>query len=257
MIARLFLVILAAALVPTAQAACVAESGRQTAALVELYTADGCTSCLPADRWLAQLESRFPPDALIPLALHVDLRDYLGSRDPQAERRFAQRERRLLLLQRMALVYTPRVFLQGGDFQPWASNAFDEAVRGINARPARAHLKVEIRTAGPSGLDAVVQVDLLDAAQRADAGLYVAAFQRRPKSEATSGEDEGRRHAHAHVVLEWQGPFSASPEGRFAIERTLPLVPGATPGRSGVAAFVQDRRTAEVLQAVLLAACSP
>jgi hypothetical protein len=35
----------------------------------------------------------------------------------------------------------------------------------------------------------------------------------------------------------------------------VPLLPGATPANSGVAAFVQDRRTGEVLQALLRSAC--
>ena len=149
MIARLFLILLAAAAaVPKVQADCVAQSGRHTAALVELYTAESCATCLAAGHWLSEVGSRFPPDRLIPLAIHVDLRDYLGAKDPQGQRRLAQRERRLLLLQRMALVYTPQVFLQGRDFRPLANPAFDDAVRRINARPARANLKVQIRAAG-------------------------------------------------------------------------------------------------------------
>jgi hypothetical protein len=254
---RAFLGVLAVlVLAPGVQAACVAESGPYTAALVELYTSEGCSSCPPADRWLSRLGSRLPSDRVVPLALHVDYWDYLGWKDPYAQRRFSQRQRRLSLLQRMALVYTPQVVLQGHDFRPWASDAFDEALRRINAEPARARLKVEIRAARPAGLDAAVQAEVSDPA-RQDAGLYVAAFQSRLQSDVASGENAGRRLAHDYVVLEWQGPFPPGPDGHFAIERRLALLPGATPASSGVAAFVQNRRTAEVLQAVLRSACSP
>jgi hypothetical protein len=59
---------------------------------------------------------------------------------------------------------------------------------------------------------------------------------------------------HDHVVLEWQGPFALA--GKTLTERRkVPLLPGATPANSGVAAFVQDRRTGEVLQALLRSAC--
>jgi hypothetical protein len=55
------------------------------------------------------------------------------------------------------------------------------------------------------------------------------------------------------VVLEWLGPFDV--ESRRVERRMLPLLPGATAANSGAAAFVQNRRTGEVLQALLRSAC--
>ena len=57
------------------------------------------------------------------------------------------------------------------------------------------------------------------------------------------------------VVNIWQGPFPFS-GSRIAQERTLPLVPGAQRANSGVVAFVQNRRTAEVLQVLMLPSCA-
>jgi hypothetical protein len=54
-------------------------------------------------------------------------------------------------------------------------------------------------------------------------------------------------------VLEWLGPFAVT--GRLVERRTLPLLPGAGAANSGAAAFVQNRRTGEVLQALLRSAC--
>src|SRR5688572_32153256 len=101
-------------------AQCVAESGPGTAALVELYTSEGCSSCPPADRWLASLGERHPTGNVVPLALHVDYWDYIGWKDPYAKREFSLRQRKFSQLQRMALVYTPQVLLQGRDFRAWA-----------------------------------------------------------------------------------------------------------------------------------------
>jgi hypothetical protein len=220
---------------------CVARSGERTAALVELYTSEGCSSCPPADRWLSSLAARgYAPERVVPLALHVDYWDYIGWKDPYAKREFSQRQRKLTQRQRLALVYTPQVLLQGRDFRRWGSAAFDEAVAKINAQPARARIALRIRSAKPDRLEVEASAELLDAAQARDAALYLAAYENRLEN---------------RVVLEWRGPFGFGPGLRLERRSELPLLPGAAPAHSGVAAFVQNRRTAEVLQALMLPAC--
>jgi hypothetical protein len=254
---RIFIVFAALlAGLPAQAGECVARSGDRAAALVELYTSEGCSSCPPADRWLSRLGVRFGADRVVPLSLHVDYWDYLGWKDPYAQRKFSQRQRRLSLLQRMALVYTPQVVLQGRDFRAWNTDAFDAEVARINSQPARARLALEIRSAGAGGLATAVEGEVLDPGQIREAALYVAAFQNRLQSELAAGENGGRRLLHDYVVLEWQGPIAPRRDGRFSEVRSLALLPTATPPASGVAAFVQNRRTGEVLQALLLAACS-
>jgi hypothetical protein len=233
------------------QAACVAASGPGTAALVELYTSEGCSSCPPADRWLATLGPRAAAGSIVPLALHVDYWDYIGWKDPYAKREFSLRQRRLSQLQRMALVYTPQVMLQGRDFRQWGSRSFDDAVARINAQAARAQLRLQILGTGPAGLDVATRVTL--AAPTMDADLFVAAYRSRLESRVGAGENRGRTLKHDYVVLEWQGPFPVT--GMLEQRRRLALVPGAAAADSGVAAFVQDRRTGEVLQALLRSAC--
>jgi hypothetical protein len=242
---------------PTFAASCVAESGPRTAALVELYTSEGCSSCPPADRWLSGLAARgYGPDRVVPLSLHVDYWDYIGWKDPYAKREFSLRQRKLSQLQRMALVYTPQVVLQGRDFRQWGGKAFDEAVAKINAQPAGARIRLELLPGNGAALDVSATVALATPGAGGEPSLYLAAYQNRLESRVTSGENRGRRLAHDYVVLEWQGPFAIGPAGRLAERRALPLVPKALPANSGVAAFVQDRSTAQVLQALMLPACS-
>jgi hypothetical protein len=132
-------------------ASCNARSGPKTVALVELYTSEGCNSCPPADRWLSGLGAQgYGPDRVVPLALHVDYWDYIGWKDPYAKREFSQRQRKLTLLQRQALVYTPQVMLQGKDFRGWGARAFDQEWRA-STRSARAptwRLKSALSTRG-------------------------------------------------------------------------------------------------------------
>ena len=251
-----FALVLSLLAAPALAAGCKAQSGDRTVALVELYTSEGCSSCPPADRWLSGLSDRgFTPDRVVPLALHVDYWDYIGWKDPYAKREFSQRQRKLSQLQRMALVYTPQVVLQGRDFPRWGSPAFETTVAAINARPARARIFLEILGATAAAIETRVSAELIDPAQAGDPALYLAVYENRLSSRVTSGENNGRTLTHDHVVLEWQGPFPFAPGGKLSERRALPLLPKGVPERSGVVGFVQDRRTGEVLQALLRSSC--
>ena len=235
---------------------CVAQSGPGTAALVELYTSEGCSSCPPADRWLSGLGPRgYVPGRVVPLSLHVDYWDYIGWKDPFAKGEFSGRQRKMTALQRQAFVYTPQVMLQGEDFRGWGGAAFDRAVERINAQPARARISLEITGVGKRAISVQAQARLLDGSQQADAALYLAAYENKLASQVTAGENRGERLQHDYVVLEWQGPLPFSSGPTLAAARDLPLLPKAVPAHSGVAAFVQNRRTGEVLQALMLPSC--
>jgi hypothetical protein len=247
---------LLAAALPVQAAECSAVSGDKTAALVELYTSEGCSSCPPADRWLSSLgEKGYAPERVVPLSLHVDYWDYIGWKDPYAKRAFSARQRKLTQLQRLAFVYTPQVMLQGKDFRAWGTKAFDEAVARINARPAQASIALALEGAGTASLSVRAQAELYERAPRGDAALYIAAYQNRLLSRVDAGENRGRVLAHDYVVLEWLGPVAFGAGGRIAERRELPLLPGARAADSGVVAFVQNRRSGEVLQALMLPAC--
>jgi len=240
---------------PALGAACAAVSGEGTAALVELYTSEGCDSCPPADRWLSSLpEHGYVPSKVVPLSLHVDYWDYIGWKDPYAKPAFSARQRKLTQLQRLAFVYTPQVMLQGQDFRAWRTPAFDAAVARINAEPARARIALSIEAVGKEKLTAAVRADVLDRGQLRQAALYLASYENRLASAVSAGENRGRTLKHDYVVMEWLGPLEL-PSGTAAERREIPLLPKAIPANSGVVAFVQNRRSLQVLQALMLAVC--
>jgi len=253
---RLALVaLLLAAITPAHGRECSAQSGPHTAALVELYTSEGCDSCPPADRWLQGLGARgYAPERVVPLSLHVNYWDYIGWKDPYAQQRFADRQRRLAQGMRARIVYTPQVLLQGQDFRRWHTGSFDEAVAKINAQPPQATIGLRLQDGRGDTLDTQVSAALRVPAGQPDAVLYVASYENRLESSVSAGENRGRTLQHDYVVFEWVGPIPFT-EGRVEARRALPLLPKAVRANSGVAAFVQNRRTAEVLQALMLPAC--
>jgi hypothetical protein len=230
-------------------AECTAESGAGTAALVELYTSEGCNSCPPADEWMSGLpRAGFGLERIVPLALHVDYWDYIGWKDPFAQRGFTARQREIAAINKGRVIYTPQVVLAGRDYRGWSSaRGFADAVKSINAKPARADIAL---TLGEATFRASANVTQSD--QRADAALYVAVYENGLSNRVTAGENRGVTLHHDFVVREWWGPIAFDPSG--TAEATRPIsVRGAA--KRGLAAFVQSRRTGDVLQALALPAC--
>jgi hypothetical protein len=244
---------LAAAVVSSAlhaaPGACTAKSGAATAALVELYTSEGCDSCPPADRWLSGLPAAgFGPDRVVPLALHVDYWDYIGWKDPFAKALFSARQRELAAIGRSRVVYTPQVVLAGKDFRGWRGGAqFATSVAAINATPARAALELAL-----AGTEIRAQATVPQPGDRDDAALYVAAYESGLANRVTAGENRGATLRHDFVVREWWGPIALDAAGAASLVRQAAAQSLAT---GGVAAFVQRRRTGEVLQALALPGC--
>lgn len=242
---------------PAAAALCTAQSGARTLALVELYTSEGCERCPRAERWLASLRAQgYGADRVAPLALHAEYRDYTGLRDPYAKRVFAARQRKLAQLQRATLVFTPQVLLQGEGFLGWDSPAFAAAVAAINRRLSRARLGITLHAIGAAVAEVELAAELLDGAQRKDAALYLAAYEDKRASRGTAGKHRATTPDHEFVVREWLGPIRFEKGLKITERRSLPLLPGADPKHSGVAAFVQNRASREVLQALMLEPCS-
>jgi hypothetical protein len=234
---------------------CAAKSAATTTALVELYTSEGCDSCPPADRWLSSLGAKgYAPDKLVPIALHVDYWDYIGWKDPYARQAFSARQRRMAALARAAVVYTPQILLQGQDFRAWQGSAFEQAVAKINARPARARLSLLLDTGNKDAFEVEAVAELLEGLPPSDLGLYLGAYENKLVSDVKAGENRGKLLPHDYVVLQWAGPFEFK-GAKLSEHQRLPLLPKAVPANSGVVAFVQNKASGEVLQALMLPAC--
>ena len=79
--------------------------------VVELFTSQGCSSCVAADKLLDQMADR---PGVLALTLPVDYWDYLGWSDTFAKPEFTARQR--AYMQRLARreVYTPQIVVNGG-----------------------------------------------------------------------------------------------------------------------------------------------
>ena len=228
-----------------AQAECIARAESVPVTLVELYTSEGCSSCPPADRWLSQLA----PGRVVPLALHVDYWDYIGWRDRYAQARFGQRQREMVNRGGGRVVYTPQVMLNGRDFRAWHNPAaFDDAVRRNAGRPLQAKLALAVAGGAAQGLSARLTGEVLPRKGRSEA--YLALYENGLVSDVAAGENRGARLRHDYVVRQWLGPLPVGADGRIAVSHTFAPRDGMDFSHAGVAAFIQDSDSGEVLQAV-------
>ena len=114
--------VLATLSLPLAHAggSCQVQSGPTTAALVELYTSEGCSSCPPADDTLRAIRHSAGPHAVvIPLALHVSYWDRIGWKDVFAQKTFDARQSSLVAAVGSKVVYTPQFFVNGREQRNW------------------------------------------------------------------------------------------------------------------------------------------
>ena len=247
------LVAASAAILPiTGIAGCVAQSGPNTAALVELYTSEGCSSCPPADKQLSRLPQALDPAAVVvPLSLHVGYWDYIGWKDPFAQDAFAERQSWLVHVNRQGVVYTPHFFVSGTELLSWQGSFRDE-VRRLNGKPAEAQIRIEATLAANDKL-----ILSADAAARGTGdrnGLYLAVAENGLVSKVTRGENGGVTLAHDHVVRVWIGPIPLA-NGEARVHREIALPASWNRAQLEVVGFVEDARSGKVLQAVEARQC--
>ncbi len=244
---------LAATLPLTGFAACEAQSGPKTAALVELYTSEGCSSCPPADQQLSRLHQVLDPTAtVVPLALHVGYWDYIGWKDPYAQSAFEQRQSWLVHTNRHDTVYTPQFFVGGAELRSWRG-ALADKVRQLNAAPAAAAIHVRAAVAADGSLTLDAEAKTLAAA--GPAALYLALAESGLASSVTRGENSGSTLKHDHVVRAWIGPVRLV-AGAAKVQREIALPADWNRARLELVAFVQDERSGGVLQALSARQCA-
>lgn len=244
-----FLLLLWAAFAAAAQQTCVAVSGSQRVALVELYTSEGCSSCPPADRQLSLIGA--PANThVVALALHVNFWDYIGWKDPFARAEFTDRQRWLIGVNGSRTLYTPHFFVGGQEVRDRAQ--VGAAIRAASQRAAMARIRLEATHRSQGGLE--IRVNASDAAAGAPLGLYVAVTESGLSTDVKAGENRGATLQHDHVVRHWLKPVQLR-QGAAQVSHVVALSPDQAKKGVNVVAFVQNDRTGEVLQAASAAAC--
>ena len=227
---------------------CSKSSPTHSAALLELYSSEGCSSCPPADKLLSQLATGSDANLLVPLALHVDYWDYLGWQDRFASSQFTARQRTLSAATHSNTIYTPEFFLNGQEFRGSMSELRD-AVAWINQQPAKASIKLNQEPILADKLPLTVTTSSSQAGT-----VYVALTEQGLVSKVKAGENGGATLHHDAVARDWLTAFSFPANKSMTSKVTLTIPTDAVVANLTVVGFIQDQ-SGTVLQSIRLPVC--
>jgi hypothetical protein len=182
-----------------------ALAGERTApVVVELFTSQGCDTCPPADAYLGELKGR---SDVVALAWHVDYWDYIGWKDPYAQRAFTNRQRDYSTVLAQRYVYTPQMVINGRyvgigserhEIERLIADAKKQHATDAANLPALKVVGEDVQIgAGPAG----------------PAVVWAAVFDPQVKTAVERGENAGRELVEYNVVREWKklGPYDGQP----------------------------------------------
>jgi hypothetical protein len=213
------------------------------AAVVELFTSEGCSSCPAADDNLALLtdEAARSGQRVFTLELHVDYWNYLGWVDPFSDHAHSVRQGAYAQKFAGSGVYTPQLVVNGAE-ELVGSNAHGSraAIERALQTPARAQVSLDVRR---SPTEIVVSYAVRAAAP---VELELALADDSDETQVTRGENSRRLLRHRHVVRAFKSTKLVPPaSGSW----TIASASAAAHKPLFVAAYATDPSTLAVLGA--------
>lgn len=228
------------------------NDGKRAPVIVELFTSEGCSSCPPADKVLAELE-RLQPIAgaeIIALSQHVDYWNYIGWSDPFSSELFSARQQAYAPVFRNDSAYTPQMIVDGQAEFVGSNLAKAQTAIARAAKLPKAEVKIEFAREAQT-IKLKTSVEKLPAVSEKDvAEVLLAITESNLTSQVVRGENAGRKLPHTAVVRELRSLGSVSNSGKtFQTETTISLGKDWKPGNLRTVVFVQERRHKRILGA--------
>jgi hypothetical protein len=180
----------------------------ETRSVIELFTSQGCSSCPPADKLLAEYAGR---SDVLTLSYNVDYWDYLGWKDTLASHDNSQRQRDYSVGRGDGDVYTPQAIVDGRiDVE---GNSRDQIDAALTRNAGSLTVPITLSLAGDA-----VTVNIGAAASDAPhATLWLVMYDRAVTVPIDRGENSGKSITYTNVVRRlrpiamWTGaPMSVS-----------------------------------------------
>jgi hypothetical protein len=161
--------------------------------VVELFTSQGCSSCPPADRYLAELAK---DPSLVVLSWPVDYWDYIGWKDTFASPAFTARQKAYAAARRDDQVYTPQAVIDGVTHAVGNDRDVVQEAIAANGKTLNCVLTIADRD-GKIGIDVAPK-----GSASGSATLWLLRVLRTANVAIGRGENKGRSVSYTNVVRE-------------------------------------------------------
>ncbi len=211
--------------------------------LIELFTAEGCSSCPPADHFLGQLDSAQPIQGahLIVLSEHVDYWDRQGWPDPYASKAFTDRQVAYERKLKLSEPFTPQFVVDGT--VDMSLSRRERIKDQLLAAAGSAKIPVTIESlqvvgGGTPAINGVVNVG--SAADDRPCELFVAVALDHAETQVLRGENRGQHLTHVAVLRELVRVGTVAPGAPSSQSFSVPLGPALQGKPLRIVAFVQQ-----------------
>jgi hypothetical protein len=161
--------------------------------VVELFTSQGCSSCPPADRYLAELAK---DPSLVVLSWPVDYWDYIGWKDTFGSPGFTARQKAYAAVRRDDQVYTPQAVIDGVTHAVGNDRDVVQDAIAANGKTLNCALTMTDRD-GKIGIDVAPKANASGSAT-----LWLLRVLRTANVAIGRGENKGRSITYTNVVRE-------------------------------------------------------
>lgn len=214
-------------------------------AVVELFTAEGCSSCPDADELLKEMTGilRAEGKEVLSLAFHVTYWNHLGWEDPYSNEIFTQRQKNYIESLKFEQLYTPQAIVNGQK-EFIGSNPIgfrNEVTAALATMPSYA-IQAQARKVGDL---LVVNYELNADPKRIE--MNIAVVEKEITHQVLRGENKNRTLKHYHVVKSLN-VITPVIKG----EAVTHWPPGLAPEKASLILYLQNTKSLKIVGATQL-----
>jgi hypothetical protein len=230
------------------------QGAKPAPVLIELFTSEGCSSCPPADKLLAQMDSYQRADLgqLIVLSEHVDYWDHDGWEDPFSDPSLTDRQNGYARMLGLSTVYTPQLVVDGtSELKLGEQGQVSQTLLKASSVPKISISIGPIRVDSGDPAEIHAEIDADGSAEVQSSDVFLAVALNRAETHVLHGENAGRVLTHVAVVQQLIRLGKLEKRSKFSKEFQVKLKPGTDPNNVRLIAFAQSPGSGKVVGVAL------